>query len=787
MKNKHLNKVPYIIIRLLTMLCNKDSIEKKAHHNNLISYYKHTYVSVELDQDNANKISECTINESFDFELWHVFLLYLDMHDIFKLFTVCKTLRGYLSANPIKLKFNLDSFLLDAHENYCRHCIGSFGTNSRVERKLFLSMCKQLNVNLVLEHCKFKNIITDTNYVSKCIFYAVKRNYSEKKILFGYISNFNVKYNLKDLKILCEEYNREIIVRLSQHMRGPFTEEDTRFLLPLYCKADLTKLVRSIFGRLASVSLGKRRENEIFQDLMFEFNNTNENYAFLLDLIKTNMKNYSWHIVSALLHGIVTTQNINSNDELFICKLASNYADKKTIEHLLCIIRDPNYKIHLVPRAYKFNLEDELDFLNDSEEWNMVSVREWSKKDNIHNSKIFIDKLSEDKLLQIILDTEDVYNKKYLIKKIKKISNNSSKIKEIIDWAINTKNIECIYHFIYFKNLDISLRFRMLSSFHSNNFFPTYYKHIPLEDPNKNTIYLPDEILQNCGIDPYVFKLIYGSDIIFNFSEGKLVLSDAEFEKICKYIFNSGHNKKDESIYFGAWSKLNQQLTIKDYIFYISGKINSGDINIFVSEDELKVKLECYSERLLSFCNNRKNILILAKIITETISKEKELFMKIISRLPNYIVNSNNSNVILNKEYIKEEIFESLVEKYYGVFLFKENYRRGTLKLYDLLDTYLKGENLSYIFNIVVQTTIIEIINTNLIVKIMNLCEFDIRNIFPNSLSSSDNNILTIFYDIKSFHHILNDNTFNSFSYYDKNAILVSYLINDELKKHSTK
>lgn len=410
-------------------------------------------------------ISFENIDSSFKIDLWEAIIGYgnLGIHDILKLTMVCKSLAKYLCENNIEISFNLEHFLCDSFKNNCKSCtygllhnnyfaqLANFSSKQR-ESALFLATCRELDLNESMKYYKFSNLDIDTDYMTKCLTYASKRDDENKKKLLFHISNFPLKNNIQALKIFSDNFDEEIIENLVGNIRGPFSDDEMRIILPLYLKIGIVDIYHNTQYRI-------RYGNIYFNGSTHELKRTNENYLFLLNLIINNIGNYSNGIIIELIHILFSSQNIDETTILPIYKYISTYTDLdfNLVKKMLSATTNINLKLYLVPLAYKTFLSDELNFLNDTKELNILSINNCVNG----SGKIYVDKLSEDELIQICINTKKECVRENILEHIKVTAYNP-KIRYLINWAIVNDCINCVTHFIHSDYVDIDLKISLV-------------------------------------------------------------------------------------------------------------------------------------------------------------------------------------------------------------------------------------------------------------------------------------------------------------------------------------
>lgn len=385
------------------------------NHNNIGMDVSKKIVTIFPMQNIVRDIYAYKYVEQFDFGLFEAIIPYLSVHDILVLFMTSKYLRVLLCNRVlIKNTFDLDTILIDMVDHKCTRCrasdFGIFGSDGlELNSHLFMVVCKKMDIIKMDTHYNFRNICMDhdkmENYIHECVLYATVRDYIDRINLFTYISKTFTINNIETIKIICENIPQIgadsciIIDYITKRIRCP-SNEMIKLLLPYLC-------IHHLIGYFIWISCN--------------FENSTDNYEYLLNLISDNQHIYSREVISMLLEILIEEQNINSSDVLHLIKLTCKYGNE------ILVLKFSNLL------AYHFD-------------------KNYSEKD----------------FLQTIINTIDTLVKSNLILFINnncRLNNFTQEMSEIINWVIHYDkyNEKIVTKLISLKYLDTDLKLLLLS------------------------------------------------------------------------------------------------------------------------------------------------------------------------------------------------------------------------------------------------------------------------------------------------------------------------------------
>lgn len=216
-------------------------------------------------------------------------------------------------------------------DHKCRKCTSDFGEfgfkGLNLISQLFILVCKKMDIVQMGTRFDFGSI--GENYIHEGVLYALGRNYEDKIHIFTYIANKFTINNIETIKIICENIIYEendqsgiIINYITSRLYRP-SNEIIKLLLPHVCVQNLIKFL-------------------YYKDFSHNFERSDNNYKFLLNLINDNEYIYPSRVIPELLQILITTQHIYPTDTFNLVKLTCKYGDSNNIISQLLNIIDGN-------------------------------------------------------------------------------------------------------------------------------------------------------------------------------------------------------------------------------------------------------------------------------------------------------------------------------------------------------------------------------------------------------------------------------------------------------------
>jgi hypothetical protein len=425
------------------------------HHRSVKITDDKIYVKPNINCDNVNIYDPINYPALFD-----SLLPYLEIHDLLKLINVSK--RMQLTISKLYKECNIKNSLIDAIKYDCVKC---------TEDMFYYFPCNNMSPQTYLTAIKYKSLkclhimkhglwsinrylgkyippteILDTLenaniedcFIHEIIIEASKHDNDTRTILFEYITKHINIGHLKSISIICQNPSQKMFKNMIKYIDYDNYMFSSEYMVLMLHRMCLFNMVDDVIHNIKSL--------------------TQNNYPFLIDLLKKNYKNYDYRIVDIFIQYLIFL-SIAKDDIPFIIDLV-DYVDSEhmTLEILTSNVDDA-IKMSCVRSAYKFNLSEYVARINETRELDILSIQQAT---NYGDGEVYINKLSTGEHLQFIIDAENLNVKERLIYKISdnhKISCwDMEKMKTIIKWVITNDNKIAMEHFINLKSLDDTLK-----------------------------------------------------------------------------------------------------------------------------------------------------------------------------------------------------------------------------------------------------------------------------------------------------------------------------------------
>lgn len=392
---------------------------------------------------------------------------FLKVHDILRLSTSSKKMHGAIKNYKGRIHTNNDN-IISLMEHNCARCFKEAIQNCKSSLpEVFMMGCDKGVINRIhdINHvCKilFKNDANikypegreklanctnpECNFIHTCVVYANKHKDSFKLLVFNLITKWFDVAHSETLEIICKVKERKIARNIDTEAIN-FIDDSIKIALPLW----------GMYGMV-----------DAFIQKIKMLDDNNSNYPYLLSMIQKNYGTWEKNIVKSIFDKLVMDHIIFKEHIEFIIMLALDFGAKNNILKLITSDIDIEFKILLTPLAYSYGLSENLQFLDDTKEYNLLSINEATKNTTNSGSRtVFTSKIPVDELVQIIIDTDNNKIKKKLIFQTNDnhdFSTLTTKMRTIIESLLKKYEVvrysgtKIIKHIINLKNLGLELK-----------------------------------------------------------------------------------------------------------------------------------------------------------------------------------------------------------------------------------------------------------------------------------------------------------------------------------------
>lgn len=440
---------------------------------------------------------------------------YIKIHDIAKLLLVSKQVRLSIVESDFLINTNKEEFIMNAMKHNCSNCIKQLYDNNiesvflLIRASCKMGFAKISNIvcadnilgqipktNVILEDCEDDSI----KFVHECILYALKHNQEISFHLLEFITQmFSIKH-IDTLKILCQSTNCIIIINIINkfNLGGKvcMNMRSLKIMLPHLCEYSMLDAIKNGMKAI-----------------------TIDDYDYLMEFIENSINVYDHCVSSLLLNTFLIYHKKGSKNNEKIVKWIMLVEDINLIRSALNLYSIPaSEKIPMVSKAYKYNMSEKLTFLEDTKEWNKLSIEEAIKNDG---GEIYTSKLYFSELVQIITNIDNKYIKSKLIYKFNnneyvswiKNDDEFKMFENIIKWVITEINDPAmIEHLMQLKCLINRLKILLIPKIYQYKMrIPVYF----LDDTRDLNILSINESNKNSGNKIYTSKLTNNEIITF--------------------------------------------------------------------------------------------------------------------------------------------------------------------------------------------------------------------------------------------------------------------------------
>ncbi len=550
-------------------------------------------------------------------------LPFLELHDILKLLMVSKCIQLTFLNNFKDTGIISENTIVNAMEHNCSRCVERMTNNAdEIDLNVFMVGCKHNSLEGIemlsnLYATRFLggpityNIQNSNtcfayytyfmdpdhntefnNFVHNCVVLSFNHTPVKTIKLLEHITKYFKITNLKTLTMICELQNKNIITNIVKHIEYYDVDINiVKFLLPYLCEYDINDGAEYCISIL----------------------HCDDDYDYVMDLIKNNVNTYKSEIMLLLLKKIIYDCEDFGDDNEFIIKSVNQYSDKQLLkETLKNTIIDDNLKMTLVTKAYELNLSEYLPFLKDTKELNIMSINEITKNET---NVAYTNQFSSEELLNLIVNTNNIKIKTQLILSINDtydILKHDDSMKIIIDFVINNYNDILLKHVANLINIDIKFKIMLV---------PLVYKNAT----NVSTIFLDDtEELNMLSLNEAI-----------KYNDQRVYASKLSFDTILKFIVNTSSNVRESLL---------AQLNIN------TDELKKYDTNIIIN--------------ISNFCTITKNILPKHyKYLDDVYNYEdNEVYYNCKFKMSKKVVNLNYTKLLLEMdESCYHEIFDMMM------------------------------------------------------------------------------------------------------------------------------